>query len=137
MLVNWLFFWDWDGAPPASSLTPVVVTVPNFGGSGARDDPTYHPLPDEFWDIREQKLAEFAPAEPPPPSVALTVAPPLPLGPDPAALLLDQLTAERTQLAAALPDAPDVPSLKEMSHQLREYDAAIAEVGTMLRKPLT
>ena len=53
MLAMWMFFWDttdWIPAPPSASAAEVVVTS---GGAQGKD---YHPLPDEFWEIREQHI---------------------------------------------------------------------------------
>lgn len=50
MLALWEFFWtttDWTGASAA------IVVV---GGSKGSD---YHPLPDEFWEIRARYLRRF------------------------------------------------------------------------------
>lgn len=52
MLAMWMFFWleaDWIPAPPV--VVPDVVQA--TGGARGGD---YHPLPDVFWEIREEYL---------------------------------------------------------------------------------
>lgn len=56
-LTLWEFFWteaDWvPGSSSSGSATVVTIT-----GGGARGH-DYHPLPDEFWEIREHHLRKF------------------------------------------------------------------------------
>lgn len=53
----WEYFWteaDWV-AGPSSSGSATVVVVRDAGAQGH----DYHPLPDEFWEIREHHLRKF------------------------------------------------------------------------------
>jgi hypothetical protein len=57
-LTLWEFFWaesDWTGAPPAVSSSAAAVVSTKFGSRGN----DYHPLPDDFWEIREDYLRRY------------------------------------------------------------------------------
>ncbi len=56
MLALWEYFWvsaDWAGGVASVSAADVVVLS---GGARGHD---YHPLPDEFWEVRERYIRRF------------------------------------------------------------------------------
>ena len=53
MLAMWMFFWMVTDWAPAPASTPAATVIAFTGGARGND---YHPLPDIFWEIREQHI---------------------------------------------------------------------------------